>query len=84
MSVSTLAAAGSSLNWAKDQLFADLTPERYWKLVADLAKDPKSKLSTVKFDPYLAGERTRDRSAHRCLYRTHAWNDTRPHAQCDH
>jgi xylulokinase len=58
MSVSTLAAAGSSLNWAKDQLFADLTPAEYWKLVAALAGASKSKPTTVKFDPYLAGERT--------------------------
>ena len=58
MSVSTLAAAGSALNWARDQLFADLPPEKYWKLLAKLAHDPKARSTGVIFEPYLAGVRT--------------------------
>ncbi len=66
MSVSTLAAAGSSLNWARDQLFADYKPDDYWKLVsqlgrADLRQENKStvagSLAGVRFEPYLAGDR---------------------------
>jgi xylulokinase len=57
MSVSTLAAAGSALNWAHDQLFSDMPAKKYWKLLADLAKAPATGMSDVKFDPYLAGER---------------------------
>ncbi len=58
MSVSTLAAAGSALNWARDQLFADLAPAKYWKLLAKLAREPSSASAAVRFEPYLAGERT--------------------------
>ncbi len=66
MSVSTLAAAGSSLNWAKDQLFVDLNPGEFWKLVSRLGLSElrKRKNSTtagppskVRFEPYLAGDR---------------------------
>jgi xylulokinase len=56
MSVSTIAAAGSSLAWAKDQLFADLSIEDFRKLTTRLAARPLD--STVRFEPYLAGERT--------------------------
>jgi xylulokinase len=58
MSVSTLAAAGSSLNWMHDQFFREMPPKKYWKLLADLAKNPGSSHGEVKFEPYLAGERT--------------------------
>jgi xylulokinase len=54
--VATIAAAGSSLNWAKDQLFADLPKAKFWKLVEEMAT--KKGESPVTFDPYLAGERT--------------------------
>jgi xylulokinase len=58
MSVSTLAAAGSALNWAHEQLFAEMKPAAYWKLVAKIAKDPVAiTKSGVGFEPYLAGER---------------------------
>jgi xylulokinase len=56
MSVSTLAAAGSAITWAHDQLFGDLTKEKFFALVEKLAKSRRE--STVRFDPYLAGERT--------------------------
>jgi xylulokinase len=55
-SVATLASAGSSLVWMKDQFFADLTGPAFYKLVDKLAKDPLK--TAVRFEPYLAGERT--------------------------
>jgi xylulokinase len=58
MSVSTLAAVGSALNWARDQLFSDLPHAKYWKLLAKLAQDPEARSTAVRFEPYLAGERT--------------------------
>jgi xylulokinase len=67
MSVSTLAAAGSALDWAKDQLFADLAKPRFWQLVRRLGRresskrrrgDEDSPTGTVRFEPYLAGDRT--------------------------
>ena len=59
MSVQTIAAAGSSLQWAQDQLFPDLKPPAFWKLVNKLARtDAKDSTAGVRFEPYLAGERT--------------------------
>lgn len=55
-SVSTMAAAGSSLVWAKEHLFADLDWAGFWKVVGKLA--PAKTESSVVFEPYLAGERT--------------------------
>lgn len=55
MSVSTLAAAGSALSWAKDQFFADWTVEKFRKEMKKLAAKPVE--SGVRFEPYLAGER---------------------------
>jgi xylulokinase len=62
MSVSTLAAAGSAFDWMHNQVFSDLTGGRFWKLIArlgrlDFDRDP-SPAGTVRFEPYLAGERT--------------------------
>lgn len=56
LSVSTLAAAGSAIIWAKDQLFADWTEQRFYQLIAKLARRPGP--PNVRFDPYLAGDRT--------------------------
>jgi sugar (pentulose or hexulose) kinase len=56
VSVSTLAAVGTALNWVQSQFFADWSDDRYWKLVSTLAKRPGA--SRVAFDNYLAGERT--------------------------
>ncbi len=58
MSVSTLAAVGSALNWMRDQFFADLSDAKYFKLVDALALDAGSKRRGVTFDAYLAGDRT--------------------------
>ncbi|HEY7118653.1 MAG TPA: FGGY family carbohydrate kinase [Tepidisphaeraceae bacterium] len=56
VSVSTIASAGSSLTWAKDNLFADLSVPAFRKRVARLGERPLQ--SSVRFEPYLAGERT--------------------------
>lgn len=61
MSVSTVAAAGSSLLWARTQLFRDLTEARFRALVRRLAharRGDEAAGDGVSFDPYLAGERT--------------------------
>jgi xylulokinase len=55
MQVSTIAAAGSALSWANRELFPDLSDTKFFSLVRKLAKKPLK--STVKFDPYLAGDR---------------------------
>jgi xylulokinase len=55
MSVGTIAAAGSSMNWARRQLFGELTDSAFWKLVDQLSRAPRE--SSVRFEPYLAGER---------------------------
>jgi sugar (pentulose or hexulose) kinase len=60
LSVGTLAAAGSAVEWVREQIFPDLTERDYFKLVASLSRSSKSRAleSAVKFEPYLAGERT--------------------------
>jgi sugar (pentulose or hexulose) kinase len=54
--VSTIAAAGSALNWANREWFADLPEDKFHLLVKKLARQPIE--SSVRFDPYLAGDRT--------------------------
>jgi xylulokinase len=56
MAVSTLAAAGSSLAWAKDTLFADYDWPKFSKLIAKLSEQRQP--TEAKFAPYLAGLRT--------------------------
>ncbi len=56
MSVGTLAAAGSALNWAKGQFFPDYSVVRFRKLMGKLAS--KGDTGGVGFEPYLAGDRT--------------------------
>ncbi len=56
MSVSTIAAAGSSLLWARRQLFSDLSDTQFRSLLETLAAD-RDGASGVTFEPYLAGER---------------------------
>jgi xylulokinase len=61
LQVGTIAAAGSSLVWAKERFFADLSDAKFRRLLSQLAKDrraPSSGASAVRFAPYLAGERT--------------------------
>jgi xylulokinase len=55
MSVSTLAAGGSSLIWMHNQFFSELSMEKFNQLLAKLASRPMR--TNVKFDPYLAGDR---------------------------
>jgi xylulokinase len=57
MSVSTLAAAGSSLHWARRQLFQELSDDQYRKLLHRLSRQ-KGLDNSVVFEPYLAGERS--------------------------
>ena len=66
MSVSTLAAAGSALQWMQQQFFREMSNAEFWKLVHNLAQQGKPgrkgigarPWGTVQFEPYLAGERT--------------------------
>lgn len=60
VSVSTVAAAGSSLRWARRQLFRELTEARFRALVQRLARarDPDGTArGGIAFEPYLAGDR---------------------------
>jgi sugar (pentulose or hexulose) kinase len=59
--VGTIAAAGSSLVWARQQLFPELSESQFFKLVKKLSKDRESR-GDVWFDPYLAGERSVQRA----------------------
>ncbi|HSV15860.1 MAG TPA: FGGY-family carbohydrate kinase, partial [Tepidisphaeraceae bacterium] len=54
--VGTIGAAGSALAWANRQLFPDLSETDFRKLMRELARKPIK--SSVRFDPYLAGDRT--------------------------
>jgi sugar (pentulose or hexulose) kinase len=56
VSVATLAAAGSALDWAHRVLFAELPVEAFRQLVARVAAEPDS--GGVRCRPTLAGERT--------------------------
>jgi xylulokinase len=54
--VGTIAAAGASLTWAQRELFSDLSAIKFNRLIQKLAAQPL--ISSVRFDPYLAGDRT--------------------------
>jgi xylulokinase len=56
LSVSTLASAGSSFTWMHHQLFRDLDDAAFSRLIRTVAA--RSGDSSVRFAPYLAGERT--------------------------
>jgi xylulokinase len=60
MSVSTLAAAGSALQWVKNQMFSEMSQKQYFAIMSRLATRSAGvpKDSDVVFEPYLAGERT--------------------------
>ena len=55
MSVATIAAAGSSFAWARQQLFRDLSDDAFWQLVKQSGESRDT--GGVTFEPYLAGER---------------------------
>lgn len=56
VSVSTIASVGTALNWARAQLFPDLSDDKYWQLVGKVAKH--SSAPHVAFHNRLAGDRT--------------------------
>jgi xylulokinase len=51
MSVATIAAAGSSLLWARQQLFRELSDDAFRALVQRQARTRKNQSSSVTFDP---------------------------------
>jgi xylulokinase len=55
LSVSTLAAAGSALDWVKENLFADVGWQQFKRLIARAARQVNA--GGVVFDPYLGGDR---------------------------
>ena len=57
VSVSTMAAVGTALNWARDQFFGDLPEPGFWKLVSSSAKRSADD-RRVAFENHLAGDRT--------------------------
>ena len=66
LSVSTIASAGSAINWAKEQFFPDHDWPKFQKLAMSLARrGERTRKKAVKhpagsalcFDPYLAGDR---------------------------
>ena len=58
LSVSTIAAAASSLYWAKVQFFPDWTLAEFRRAMARLAARGAEAAGDVRFDPHLAGDRT--------------------------
>jgi sugar (pentulose or hexulose) kinase len=57
LSVSAIAAAGSSIAWMKEEFFRDITSARFYRLVRKLAGESKRRTASVVFEPYLAGDR---------------------------
>jgi xylulokinase len=58
LSVATMAAAGSALNWARDQFFGDLDNNAFDRLLKKLITNTKTDPARgVVFDNYLAGVR---------------------------
>jgi xylulokinase len=55
LSVGTIAAAGSALEWARRQLFAEMGEDRFYRLVRLCANGHSG---GCRFEPYLAGDRT--------------------------
>ena len=55
MSVGTLAAAGSSLDWIRREMFRDLLEAKFFSHLNRLLRGKQT--TAVRFDPYLAGER---------------------------
>jgi xylulokinase len=56
--VSTLAAVASAIYWAREQFFVEWTVEQFRSEMVRLAKIGPEASGGVKFDPYMAGERT--------------------------
>lgn len=58
LAVGTLAAVGSAIYWAKANLFADMPIEQFRKELFRLSKLGPKAAGSVRFEPYMAGERT--------------------------
>jgi xylulokinase len=58
LAVSTLAAAASSIYWARDQFFSGMPIGDFIKEVHRLSRLGSAASAGVVFDPYMAGERT--------------------------
>lgn len=58
LQVSTLAAMASSIYWARDQFFPDMPLEAFRAEIHRLSRVGPSAAGTVRFEPYMAGERT--------------------------
>jgi xylulokinase len=58
LAVGTLAAVGSAIYWAKANLFADMPIEQFRKELFRLSKLGPKASGSVRFEPYMAGERT--------------------------
>ncbi len=67
LAVSTLAAAASSVYWARDQFFSELPIADFRKLVHRLSKKGPAASAGVAFEPYMAGERTSIRQRQGCF-----------------
>jgi xylulokinase len=55
-SVGTIASAGSSLEWARQTLFSEMSAKRFHRLVDEMGTRSGAGIG-VRFDPYLAGDR---------------------------
>jgi xylulokinase len=55
--VSTIAAMASSIYWAREQFFPEMSLEAFRKEIHRLSRQGAGAAGTVRFDPYLAGER---------------------------
>jgi xylulokinase len=58
LAVGTLAAVGSAIYWAKANLFADMPMEQFRKELVRLSRAGAKASGAVRFEPYMAGERT--------------------------
>ena len=58
LAVGTLAAVGSAIYWAKMNLFADVPIEQFRKELFRLSRLGPKAAGSVRFEPYMAGERT--------------------------
>ena len=60
VSVSTLAAAGSAIDWAHQNFFSEMPVGKFHAMVSKLAKDVdvNDEAAGVEFENYLAGSRT--------------------------
>ena len=58
LAVGTLAAVASSLYWAREQFFPDWPLKQFQAELHKLSREGVKASGTVRFEPYMAGERT--------------------------